>query len=111
MLGGYGGTCTRADLRGQGIGARLCGLAMDSLHAEGCDIAILAVDPDGSTSRFYERQGFRALGRPFEIVTAKGERASPEDVAMIAPVGSDAIFHRVLAGTEPLFLGPEPGYW
>lgn len=110
-LGGYGGTCTREDLRGQGIGSRLCRVAMDTLHAEGCDIAMLAVDPDGSTTRFYERQGYRPLGRPFEIITAKGQRVSPEDVAMVAPVGSEDVFHDVLAGTKPLFLGPDPGYW
>jgi predicted N-acetyltransferase YhbS len=110
-LGGYGGTCTREDLRGRGIGSRLCGGAMDTLHAEGCDIAMLAVDPDGSTTRFYERQGYRALGRPFEIVTGKGERVTPDDVAMVAPMGSGAIFKRVLMGTDPLFLGPDPGYW
>lgn len=110
-LGGYGGTCTREDLRGQGIGSRVCSVAMDTLHAEGCDIAMLAVDPDGSTIRFYERQGYRALGRPFEIITAKGQRVSPDDIAMIAPVLSEQIFHGILAGTEPLFLGPDPGYW
>ncbi len=110
-LGGYGGTCTREDLRGRGIGARVCEVAMDTLHAEGCDIAMLAIDRDGSTARFYERQGFRALGRPFEIVTAKGQRVSPDDMAMIAPVGSDAIFQRILMGRDPLFLGPDKGYW
>lgn len=110
-LGGYGGTCTRKDRRGQGIGARVCGVAMDTLHAEGCDIAMLAVDKDGSTNRFYERQGFRVLGRPFEIVTAKGRRVRPDDVAMIAPVGSDTIFERVRRSREPLFLGPDAGYW
>ncbi len=110
-LGGYGGTCTRADLRGQGIGARVCGVAMETLHAEGCEIAMLAVDKDGSTNRFYERQGYRVLGRPFEIVTAKGQRISPDDVAMVAPVTSDDIFRRVLADTRPLFLGPDKGYW
>jgi len=110
-LGGYGGTCTRVDLRGQGIGSRLCRVAMDSLHAEGCDIAMLAVDKDGSTTRFYERQGYRPLGRPFEIITAKGQRVTPDDIAMVAPVGSGDILHDVLAGTEPLFLGPEPDYW
>lgn len=110
-LGGYGGTCTREDLRGRGIGARVCGVAMDTLHAEGCDIAMLAVDKDGSTDRFYERQGFRVLGRPFEIVTAKGRRVRPDDVAMIAPVGSDTIFERVRRSGDPLFLGPDAGYW
>lgn len=110
-LGGYGGTCTREDLRGQGIGSRLCRVAMDTLHAEGCDIAMLAVAPEGPTTRFYERQGYRALKRPFQIVTAKGQRATPGDVAMVAPVCSEAIFQRVLIGTEPLFLGPDKGYW
>ena len=110
-LGGYGGTCTRADLRGRGIGSRVCGVAMEALRAEGCEIAMLAVDKDGSTNRFYERQGYRALGRPFEIVTAKGQRISPDDVAMVAPVTSDEIFQRVLAGGQPLFLGPDKGYW
>ncbi len=110
-LGGYGGTCTRADLRGQGIGAHVCAAAMETLRAEGCEIAMLAVDKDGSTNRFYERQGYRVLGRPFEIVTAKGQRIVPDDVAMVAPVTSDETFQRVLAGEQPLFLGPEKGYW
>lgn len=111
VLGGYGGTCTRSDLRNLGIGSRVCGVAMDILRGEGCDIAMLAVDADGSTTRFYERQGYRVLGRPFEIVTAKDQRIDPGDVAMVAPVCSDAIFHRVLASDAPLFLGPDKGYW
>jgi len=110
-LGGYGGTCTREDLRGQGIGSRVCGVAMDTLHAEGCEIAMLAVDKDGSTNRFYERQGYRVLGRSFEIVTGKGQRVAPDDVAMIAPVRSEEIFQQVLASRQPLFLGPDRGYW
>lgn len=110
-LGGYGGTCTREDLRGRGTGSRVCGVAMETLHAEGCDIAMLAVDKDGSTNRFYERQGYRVLGRPFEIVTAKGQRVFPDDVAMVAPVRSGEIFEHVVASRQPLFLGPEKGYW
>lgn len=111
LLGGYGGTCTREDHRGQGIGSRVCEVAMDTLRAEGCDIAMLAVDKDGSTDRFYQRQGFRALGSSFEIVTGKGKRVSPEDVAMIAPVNSETMFQHILASRQPLFLGPEKGYW
>lgn len=110
-LGGYGGTCTRSDVRGRGIGSRVCRVAMDTLRERGCDIAMLAVDNDGSTNRFYERQGFQVLGRPFEIVTAKDHRVDPGDVAMLAPVCSEVIFDRVLASDVPLFLGPERGYW
>lgn len=72
---------------------------------------MLAVDRDGATDRFYEHQGFRKLGRPFEIVTASGRRARPDDVAMVALVGSEASFEHVLGSREPQFLGPEAGYW
>jgi GNAT superfamily N-acetyltransferase len=111
-LGGYGGTCTREDQRGRGIGSLVCRIAMDQLRKHQVDIAMLAVGADGTTAVFYERQGFRFLGRPFEIVTASGKRVAPEgDLAMIAPVKSNVILSRVMASKEPLFLGPEPGYW
>jgi ribosomal protein S18 acetylase RimI-like enzyme len=107
-----GCVCTRQDQRGRGIGSLVCRIAMDQLHRQQVDIAMLAVGADGATAAFYERQGFRFLGRPFEIVTASGKRVAPEgDLAMIAPVKSDVILSRIMASKEPLFLGPEPGYW
>ena len=112
VLGGYGGTCTRADRRRQGIGAQVCAVAMEQLRREGCAVAVLAVGEDGATVPFYERQGYRLLGRPFEIVTASGTRVLPEgDLAMIAPVTSPDVLERIMAGEGPFFIGPEPGYW
>lgn len=112
LLGGYGGTCTRADKRRRGIGAEVCAVAMEQLRREGCAIAVLAVGEDGATVPFYARQGYRVLGRPFEIVTASGTRVVPEgDLAMIAPVESPELVERIVEGEGPFFIGPDPGYW
>jgi GNAT superfamily N-acetyltransferase len=56
-LGGFGGTCTRADMRGRGIGTRVCLAARDLLRQEGCDVAFLAVGAKSGTAAFYERLG------------------------------------------------------
>ena len=112
VMGGFGGTCTRTDMRGRGVGTAVCRVAMDALHAKGCAVAMLAVGAGKGTERFYEPFGFRLLGRPFVFVNVHGEHKTPDnDMAMLAPVASSDVFAAIMAGTEPLDIGPEPGYW
>jgi predicted N-acetyltransferase YhbS len=110
-LGGFGGTCTRADRRGRGIGTAVCRAALALLHAAGCDAAALAAAP--GTRRFYGRLGFVPLGKPYTFVNARGATKQPgaADDGMLAPVRSREQFERILRGRSPLHLGPEPGYW
>lgn len=112
LIGGFGGTCTRADLRGRGIGTLVCLAAMQGLHDEGCAFAMLAVGADSTTNRFYEPFGFRKLGRPFVFVNIHGQRKTPQhEAAMVAPICSPDVFALVMASPEPLGVGPEAGYW
>lgn len=62
VLGGFGGTCTRDDLRRRGIGTRVCRAAAGLLREEGCDVAFLAAAP--GTERFYGQVGFVPLATP-----------------------------------------------
>jgi len=112
-LGGYGGTCTREDMRGRGVGTMVCQAAMDVLRRECCDVAFLAVGEKSGTAAFYERLGFVLLGKPFTFVNARGitKKPSSDDVGMLAPVCSQEVFDFVMAGSDPLPLGPELGYW
>jgi GNAT superfamily N-acetyltransferase len=111
VLGGFGGTRTRADLRRRGIGTRVCRAAVGLLHQEGCDVAFLAAAP--GTEHFYRQFGFVPLGKPYTFVDAHGARERPArcDDGMLAPVGSRRPFETLLGGRSPLHLGPEKGYW
>jgi predicted N-acetyltransferase YhbS len=111
LLGGFGGTCTRADLRRRGIGTRVCRAASELLREEGCDVAFLAAAP--GTERFYGRFGFVSLGRPYTFVKARGVTEQPDtwDDGMLAPVRSRALFEAILGGRSPFHRGPEKGYW
>lgn len=111
VLGGFGGTCTRADLRKRGIGTRVCRAAAGLLREEGCDAAFLAAAP--GTEHFYGRFGYVPLGGPYTFVNAHGVIKQPEtwDDGMLAPVCSRALFETILRGRSPLHLGPEKGYW
>jgi predicted N-acetyltransferase YhbS len=111
VLGGFGGTCTRADLRRRGIGTRVCRAAADLLREEGCGVAFLAAAP--GTERFYGQFGFAPLGKPYTFVSARGVTKQPDTWAdgMLAPVCSRVVFKRILRGRTPLLLGPEKGYW
>lgn len=112
VIGGFGGTCTREDLRGLGIGTAVCRMAMTTLEQESCDIAMLAVGATSGIDKFYERFGFHLLQRPFIFITARGRPKTPErDVAMIVPVCSQEVFEYVLHSQAPLNIGPEQGYW
>lgn len=113
ILGGYGGTCTREDMRGRGIGTMMCQAAMDVLRREGCDVAFLAVGEKSGIAAFYERLGYVLLRKPFTFVNARGitKMPSSDDVGMLAPVCSREAFDLVMDGSEPLHLGPEQGYW
>ena len=111
VLGGFGGTCTRADLRRRGIGTRVCRAATNLLREEHCDVAFLAAAP--GTERFYAQFGFGPLGKPYTFVNARGVTKQPDtwDDGMLAPVCSGTLFHHILGGQTPLHLGPEKGYW
>jgi GNAT superfamily N-acetyltransferase len=113
MLGGFGGTCTRADFRRRGIGSAVCSAAMDLLREEGCDVAFLAVGEKSGTAAFYQRLGFVLLEKPFTFVNAHGVTKYPsgDEVGMLAPVCTPDAYDYLLAGSEPLHLGPEIGYW
>ena len=111
LLGGFGGTCTRADLRRRGIGTRVCRAAADLLREEGCDVALPAAAP--GTERLHGEFGFGPLGQPYPFVTARGATKQPDtwDDGVLAPVGSQRVFEALLPGRSPLHLGPEKGYW
>lgn len=108
-LGGFG-PCTRADLRGLGIGTLVCRAAMDYLGAQGCDVAFLSVDTERRTHPLYERLGFVMLTRAFVYANVHGE-LKQSDGGMVAPLCSQELYERVLRGKTPLALTPEPGYW
>jgi GNAT superfamily N-acetyltransferase len=112
-LGGFGGTRTREDIRGRGVGTAVCLAAMDLLRERGCDVAFLAVGQSKGTAVFYERMGFRLPGRPLTYVNAQQKTRTPpsDDVGMLAPVCSEQVFEALLADSGPLHLGPELGYW
>lgn len=108
-VGGFG-PCTREDLRGRGIGTRVCRSAMDYLRGRGCNIAFLSVDTGREGHPLYERLGFRMLPQPFTYANTRGE-LKESDGGMIAPLGSQELFERVLRGNARFSLAPEPGYW
>lgn len=108
-IGGFG-PCTREDLRGQGIGTRVCKAAMNYLKEQGCDIAFLSVDTERETHSLYERLGFRMLTKPFIYANVRGE-LKESNGGMIAPLCSQELFEYVLRGDTQFALTPEPGYW
>ncbi|MBN1642611.1 MAG: GNAT family N-acetyltransferase [Anaerolineae bacterium] len=108
-VGGFG-PCTREDLRGRGLGTRVCQAAMSYLCAQGCDVAFLSVDTARETHPLYERLGFVLLPGSFTYANIHGE-LKESDGGMIAPLCSRALFERVLCGDAPFTLAPEPGYW
>jgi GNAT superfamily N-acetyltransferase len=109
-LGGFGGVCTRADRRRQGIGTEVCLAAMDYLRRRRCEVAFLAVGSSAGTHRFYERFGFRLLARPFVYANSKGV-PKQADGGMIAPLCSSDVYERVMKGETSFALTPERGYW
>lgn len=109
-LGGFGGVCTRADRRRQGIGSRVSLEALEYLRHLGCAMAFLAVNVSAGTHRFYERFGFRLLPRPFVYANSKGALKQSEG-GMIAPLCAPPLYEQVITGSTPFALTPEHGYW
>jgi len=116
VVGGFG-PFVREDLRNAGVGTRVCRAAMDSLREQGCDLACLTIGSEAENGwqvharlRFYKRLGFEPLERPVRYVNVRGELHESEG-CLIAPLRSQDLFERVLRGTAPFSLGPEPGYW
>jgi GNAT superfamily N-acetyltransferase len=109
-LGGFGGVCTRADRRRQGIGTRVCLAAMSYLRERRCEIAFLAVGTSTGTHRFYEPFGFRLLARPFVYANSQG-LLKQADGGMIAPLCSPDVYEQVMKGETAFALTPERGYW
>lgn len=59
------GMASHPDLRGQGVGRRLLEFAVD--HLSGKHVDVLWCNARAAARVFYERQGFRSIGDPFEI--------------------------------------------
>jgi GNAT superfamily N-acetyltransferase len=108
-VGGFG-PFAREDVRGQGIGTRVCQAAMNYLKEQGCDVAFLSVDTKRKSHPLYERLRFKMLARPFIYANVHGELRE-SDGGMIAPLCSEKLFEYVLNGEAQFALTPEPGYW
>jgi|GEM_PF-3186459 len=81
VLGGYGGVCTREDMRGRGIGLALCRAAHRLLEQEGCDIAFLSADRE--LLKLYAKLGFvqdivrrRQAQRPRKCLAVSCQKAA-----------------------------------
>jgi ribosomal protein S18 acetylase RimI-like enzyme len=105
VLGGIGDVCVAPEYRRQGIATDLALTALLVLDVAGCDVAYLcAVVCLPHIVKLYGRAGFVVLGRPHTYLGASGRRYVDHD-AMIAPVGSRALFEQVLADTVPFDIG------
>jgi predicted acetyltransferase len=97
-LGGFGGVCTHAEFRRQGIARKLLQEGMKVLKKNKCDIAFLNTDPKRLGS-LYGNVGFVPLPRKYKATGASGKIYLSE-AGMIAPVCSKKIFELVLKDTE-----------
>jgi hypothetical protein len=78
---------------------------MQILHAAQADVAYLCADlGNPSRLRLYGQFGFVPLGRPQTYVGPSGTRYTDDD-AMLAPIGSPAVFERIMAAREPFDIG------
>ena len=107
-LGGFGGVCTRPDMRGKGIATSVCAEAMEILKEKGCDIAFLSIDLTKETDKLYKKFGFEQLGRKFSWRNIHGKLKSDRG-GMISPVMSQELFKSVLKGRGIFYVGE--GYW
>ena len=109
------GPCTREDMRGKGIGARVCKSGLEYLEAHECDIAFLSIGVEEGNEyqyharlRFYERLGFALLDKPFTYANIRGEIKQSYG-GLIAPLRSRELFEYVRKGKTQFTLRPEPG--
>ncbi len=107
-LGGFGGVCTRSDMRGKGIATRVINSAMEYLKQRGDDVAFLGVDLSKHTQQLYEKAGFVLLPRKFSWEDAKGNLKT-DDGGMIAPINSPQLFDYILQSKTTLHVGK--GNW
>lgn len=108
-LGGIGDVCTHPDWRGRGIARAALEVAMQCLRAARADVAYLCADlGNPSRLRLYGQFGFVPLGRAQTYVGASGTRYTDDD-AMLAPVGSRAVFEHIRSDRQPFDIGQ--GNW
>jgi ribosomal protein S18 acetylase RimI-like enzyme len=104
-LGGIGSVYVLRSCRRQGIAARLMAAAMEGLHQVPCDVAYLCTNlDDPAMHRLYRPHGFVPLSRPHTYVGLSGQRYFDND-AMLAPIGSPALFETLFRQTAPLDIG------
>jgi ribosomal protein S18 acetylase RimI-like enzyme len=105
VLGGIGDVCVVPDYRRRGIATDLALAAIWALDVAGCDVAYLCAEVElPHIVKLYGRARFVVLGRPHTYLGASGRRYVDHD-AMIAPIGSHAIFEQILHDAAPFDIG------
>ena len=106
LLGGIGGVCTRADMRGRGVATSVCRIALEFLTAADCQVAFLATSP--MARKIYEKLGFQALVQGFSWENVHGVIKFGND-GMVAPISSSEMAAKIWQAQSPFHVGL--GYW
>lgn len=108
LLGGPSGFCVVENMRGKGIGSKLCELAMNYLKENNCDIAFLSVAKDSIARNLYHKYGFVDLPVNFSWKKSNGEIENDSD-GMLAPVCNMKLYKEILKSDKSFYVGE--GYW
>lgn len=109
-IGGAVGVCVSTQWRRKGIGETLMRKGLDYLTQQGCDFAILTVDPDEGQAAIglYQKLGFSKLNRQILFIDSQGHLCTDSDI-MVCPLNSREKYTLIMNSREKLHFGK--GYW
>ena len=109
-LGGFGGLVVHPDYRGFGYGRQLAEAALEKAREIGIDVACMTVNMESGITAFYERLGYRFLGRPAFFINWANQEKS-DDTMMLMGIHDPALAEKILISDLPFHYGPNRGHW
>ncbi len=104
VMGGIGKMRVSLEYQRRGIASKLMGIVISELKAESVDVALLCTNIDSFLVNFYEKFGFKLLGKPYRYKGKSGKDYT-ELEGMLAPINSKSKFKTVMSSEHVLDIG------
>ncbi len=108
VLGGVGKMRVLEEYQRRGVASNIMEIVMGELNNELVDVALLCTNTNSFLVNFYEKYGFKLLGKSYRY-TGKSGKDYMESEGMIAPINSVSKYNKILASENVLDIGS--GNW
>lgn len=109
-IGGFGGLGILPPYRGRGCARRMVEEALKRSYEIGVDVACLFIERQQTVYQFYQRLGYRFIGRDAYCIDSRGEERAVADV-MVLGLRNEELAQKICATGGKFHYGAGEGCW